>query len=333
MLLNILSINYELLDWQVKMVIVYGPTEDGMQSDLGRCFLATYNLFVLLASLLGDSLIIIATTRYNAIKLNKVHVAVMQHLAVADLLTSIFYVFPVIVAELTNRWVLGEFMCHLHSLARIWLYSAVLGLTCTLTTTKLLTVKFPFRCRIWSARGAHCVCLFIWVAAFVSLISLLDSYNNEYFLFFSYAKYSCFLKVKHDRIPSWCNHLTIIVWSIHTVLIATVILTSLLLVVEAKRAASRNNRSVRWEGILTVILTGAVVVVSFVPIAVFWLTPKIYYSASITRSAGILFNLNVMANFFIYAMTVQSFREFLKEKIINFLDTFCLIGETRPEEP
>ena len=310
------------------MVIVHGSTKDGVQSDLGRYLLATFNLFVLLTSFLGDSTIIIASAKYDAIKLHRVLVAIMQHLAVADLLTSIFYVFPVIVAELTNRWVLGEFMCHLHSLARIWLYSAVLGLTCTLTTTKLLTVKFPFYSRVWSARRTHCVCLFIWVAAFVSLISLLDSYNNDYFLFFSYAKYSCYIKVKNDRTPSWCSHLTSIVWSIFIVFILVVILTSLLLVAEAKRAAARANRAVRWPGILTVVLTGAVVVISFGPIAVFWLTDEKNYSAETIRSAATLFNLNFMANFFIYAMTVQSFREFLKEKTGLILNKVRLSTQT-----
>ena len=309
------------------MVIVHGSTEDG-SSDLGRNLLATFNLLVLLTSFLGDTTIIIATAKYNAIKLHRVQVAIMQHLAAADLLTSIFYVFPVIVAELTNRWVLGEFICHLHSLARIWLYSAVLGLTCTLTTTKLLTVKFPFYCRVWSARGAHYICLFIWVAALVSLSGSLDSYNNDYFLFFSYAKYSCYIKVKNDRTPLWSSYLTSIVWSIFIVFILAVILTSLLLVVEAKRVAARANRAVRWPGILTVVLTGAVVVISFGPIAVFWLTDEKNYSAGTVRSAATLFNLNVMANFFIYAMTVQSFREFLREKTEFILNKVRLTTQT-----
>ena len=300
------------------MAIEHGSLEDGIQSDVERYLLATYDLFVLLTSLFGDTTILIATTKYNAIKLNKTHIVIMQHLAVADLLMSVFNVFPIIVAAIANRWILGELLCRLHGLVKFWLYSVVLALTCSLTTSKLLTVKFPFYSRIWSAKSTHGVCLFIWVASLAILTDFADSFSND--LYFSYVEYSCFIIV--ESVPAWCVQLLKVVWSVLIVLIITVILTSLLLVIEAKRAASRNNRAVRWEGILTVILTGAVVVVSFGLILVFWFTPKIHYSVAITRSAGILFNLNVMANFFIYAMTVQSFREFLKEKLREIFGRF-----------
>ena len=306
------------------MVIEYSSPEDGIQNVAVRYLLASYNLFVFLASLLGDTTILIATTKYNAIKLNKVHVAIMQHLAVADLLMSIFNVFPVILAVLSNEWILGEFMCRLHCLVKFWLYPVVLALTCSLTTSKLLTVKFPFYSRIWTTKGAHYACIIMWAACLVRLAEFLDSFNDD--LLFSFEEYSCFIRAQN--IPFWCEQLMKIVWPIHIILIATVILTSLLLVVEAKRAASRNNRSVRWEGILTVILTGAVVVVSFGPIAVFWLIPTIDYSPPRLHIVGVLFNLNVMSNFFIYSMTVQSFRKFLKDKTGLILSKLCLTTQT-----
>ena len=306
----------------------YDSLEDGIQTDVERYLLATYNLFVLLSSLFGDTTILIATTKYSAIKLNKVHVAIMQHLAVADLLMSIFNVFPFIVAVISNRWILGAFMCRLHNVVKYWLYSVVLALTCSLTSSKLLTVKFPFYSRMWTTKGAHFVCLAAWAASLVRLAEFLESSRND--LFFSYEEYSCF--VRAQNIPLLCEQLMNIIWPIYIVLIATVIITSLLLVEEAKRVASKNNRAVRWEGILTVILTGAVVVISFGPIALLWLAPSINFSPTILRTFGVLFNLNVMTNFFIYAMTVQSFREFLKEKTGLILNKLCRTTQTRQDE-
>ena len=307
------------------MGIKHGSPENEIQSDVGRYLLAAYNLFILLSSLFGDTTILIATTKYNAIKLNKVHVAIMQHLAVADLLMSVFFLLPSIVAVLTNRWILGEFVCLLDGLMKFWLYSVVLALTCALTTTKLLTVKFPFYSRIWTTKGAHFICVFIWVASLVSLAEFLDYLNNHnYVLSFSYFEYSCFIVVERESmVPLWLYQLRKVVSLIHTALITTVIITSLLLVVEAKRIASRNNRAVRWEGILTVILTGAIVAVSFGPLSFIWTVSNfgtmITISGGIVRAATIMYNLNIMANFFIYAMTVQSFREFLKEMTLIIL--------------
>ena len=311
-----------------KMVIEYGSSELGIQSDFGRYLLATYNMFVLLATLVGDSIILIATIKYNAIKLNKVHIVIMQHLAVADLVMSVFFLFPNFVAMTTNRWILGEVMCFLDGLIKFWLYSVVLSLTCTLTTTKLLTVKFPFYSRIWSAKSAHCVCLSTWVASLLNLAGFLDYLSSsDYFPSFSYLEYSCFIRVKHQTmVPLWLYQLRKAVSSIHIFLILAVIITSLLLVLEAKRTASRNNRAVRWEGILTVILTGAVVVVSFGPFALIWTLSNLGIRISVpsVRAATVLYNLNIVANFFIYAMTVQSFRKFLKKKfsaIIHFANS------------
>ena len=52
-----------------------------------RQLLICWNITVLLTSLIGDSLILIGTIRYKAIKQHKVIVAVIQNMAVVDLLT------------------------------------------------------------------------------------------------------------------------------------------------------------------------------------------------------------------------------------------------------
>ena len=70
-----------------------------------RYLLVTYLIMVLLSSLIGDSLIILASVRYNAIKLNKFIIAVMQHMAVGDLLRSTTCILPVIVSLIADEWI------------------------------------------------------------------------------------------------------------------------------------------------------------------------------------------------------------------------------------
>ena len=84
----------------------------GIKDDAEKYTLILWNLTVLLTSLIGDSLILIGTIKYNAIQQHKVIVAVMQHMAVSDLLQTVFRVFPTTVALVTNRWVFGEALCH-----------------------------------------------------------------------------------------------------------------------------------------------------------------------------------------------------------------------------
>ena len=297
------------------MVIEYSSPEDGIQNVAVRYLLASYNLFVLFASLLGDTTILIATTKYKAIKLNKVQVAIMQHLSVADLLISTFNVFPVTLSILTERWILGDLMCRLQQLITFWCYSTVLILTCTLTTTKLLTVKFPFRCRTWSARRAHQGCVSIWVVSLLTLIDKFPAFFSDDLLF-AYEEYSCISEIENP--PIWLEWFNRCFSSIQMFLIIIVLLTSVMLVVEAKRAASKHQRVVRWQGILAVLLTGTIFVISFGPLIWLGVTPDVHYDTDSLRAANFLSNLNVVANFFIYALTVQSFRELLKEKLTIF---------------
>ena len=168
-----------------KMVIRTDSPEFGIQNDGERMLLAAYNISILIASLLGDTLIVIATTKYKAIKLHRVHVVIIQHLAVADLLISILSIFPGIVAIITEGWFLGEFLCRLQFLG-IWFFAVVLALTCCLTTSKLMTVKLPFYCRMWSARNAHFVCLSIWVLSLLNLVGTFLSFGLNNDLLFTY---------------------------------------------------------------------------------------------------------------------------------------------------
>ena len=44
----------------------------------------TWSVIVVLSSLLGDSLILLGTFRYKAIKLNKILAVIMQHMAICE---------------------------------------------------------------------------------------------------------------------------------------------------------------------------------------------------------------------------------------------------------
>ena len=60
----------------------------GIKSEAGRHALAGWLVFVVLSSLLGDSLILLASVKYRAINLHNIIVTFIQHIAVCDLLNS-----------------------------------------------------------------------------------------------------------------------------------------------------------------------------------------------------------------------------------------------------
>jgi hypothetical protein len=97
----------------------------------------------------------------------------------------------------------------------------------------------------------------------------------------------------------------------------TPIVTSILILITARRAASRQRESVKWQGITIVVLTVVVLLVSYLPHNVFIVSSHfgLKHSSTVKRILYRLTYLNIMANFFIYSLTVPSFREFLKLKM------------------
>ena len=97
--------------------------EQRIQSTPERVFLIIWCLFTLTASLLGDTVILVATLRYKAIQMHKVVIAVMQHLAISDLLQTVFRVLPTTLVLLSDEWRIGEVTCHIQS--NIYFFNAI----------------------------------------------------------------------------------------------------------------------------------------------------------------------------------------------------------------
>ena len=70
----------------------------GIHSKTERGLLIGYNSFVIISTVIGDTLILIGSLRYNAIKLHKILVTFIQHIAVVDLLLVVFTIVPVAVS-------------------------------------------------------------------------------------------------------------------------------------------------------------------------------------------------------------------------------------------
>ena len=138
-----------------------------IHSDTERGVLTVWMMTVFLTSLVGDSLVLLGTTKYNAIKQHKITVSFLQHLAVCDLLQALFVVFPTALALAADKWILGSFLCHVQNFLS---YIGVLVtwlLTLAMSVFKLVIIKFPLRTDGWcSARTGRRACAAMWVLAF-----------------------------------------------------------------------------------------------------------------------------------------------------------------------
>ena len=94
-------------------------TLHGMKNDAPKYLWVFFLVFVVMSSLIGDSIILIATVKYKAIKLNKMIIVIIQHIAVSDLMVVLTYVLPKIVSVIAEAWVFGNFLCKMMPYGKI----------------------------------------------------------------------------------------------------------------------------------------------------------------------------------------------------------------------
>ena len=299
----------------------------GIENDWERTILFSMDLLILLISLFGDSIILIVTIRYKAIKLQRVIVAVIQHLAVCDLMQAVFRVFPITLAVKADRWVLGKWLCKIEFNMQWFGLAMTFSLTGLMATLQLLTEKNPLKTNSWPAKFGHKLCAAVWCLCLGLYSPVLVSVLLYFDIQFNRLSYTC---LGSESTPNWFVgwaylqfYLTVFTfWIIPFIFI---VVSSVLLLIIAKSTASRQHgETVRREGFITVLLTVAVLLISTLP-ATLMIGFHQDINPSISRAVIHLQFFNVMSNFFVYILVITSFRKFLKLKIsqLSFLLKSC----------
>lgn len=189
------------------------------------------------------------------------------------------------------------------------------GLTCLLTTNKLLIVLFPLRSGAWSTRRIHVICAAAWLANCFT-----PGQIERYFflrsnhLKFSYLDYNCGYNEDLSPAPKWLND-TARVFPHAVLFIAAIVMivTSSVLLYKARRLALQQGGCLKWQGVVTVVSTTFVYLLSSFPW--FFLAITSIDDLKAWRFALFISNLNIMANFYVYCLTVKSFRMWLKKMV------------------
>ena len=199
-------------------------------------------LFLALSSLIGDTVILVASRNRENFRLNKFLVAIMQHIAVCDISVSIIMILPTAVSLLADAWVLGDVLCCVQPYISYYFYSVNLSLICVLTTSKFLLLRKPAQARKWSKKRAHIICGMIWMLFLLNPILLYTLGKDD--SSFDYRLYLCaygFNSYTWKKILPLVSVINFIIPN--SVMIATTIPT-LKYLFEARKSAIRNKKSV-----------------------------------------------------------------------------------------
>ena len=299
-------------------------TKYGIESVALRYTWAGYYLFVILSSFIGDTTILVASIKYQAIKLHRVIVVIIQHIAVCDLILSVDTIFS-LGSILKGKWIFGSFVCHLANYGEYYISTTSIFLISIMTTSKLLLIKYPLRFGQTSARKAHILCLGCWAAAFsVPASFFIVDRNDVYFSYRSYAPDYGYLS------ETWLYLKPPIAVLAIFAPVCLVVFTSIYLLLIARKFAQKDRQSLKWQGMITTVLTSTVFCISFLPMFLFLvLDPLLTLEVKVQRwylcllrVAISLLSLNTISNFYIYCMTVPSFRSFVLSRLQLFARLF-----------
>ena len=301
----------------------------GIHSDSERYTWAAYCLFVLLSSLIGDTLILYASSQ-NVFKLNKFIVIVIQHIAVCDLLFAVTAVLPGVTSLIANSWVLGEAVCYARVYVSHYIYTVGMAFIAVLTTTKLMLLKYPVWCAHWTKKLGHRICSFIYIIPLIIPGARLIVDKNN--IAFDYTTYNCEYMHQADVWMKISPILAVITLFIPNIVILATTIPTLKYLATAWKSARRARASLPLQGTLTVALTATIYCIATLPMFIFFIIkedPLIQasntslFQVRFHRIASFMGIINIMSNFYIYTLTIKSFRAFLSSRISSLLSA-CL---------
>ena len=287
-------------------------------------------LAALLSSIIGDVLILIASVRHHAILLNRFIVIVIQHIAFCDLVRSLSFLLPTMLGLLANGWVWGQVLAYVIFFFNIVTFQATNLLICTLTSTKVLVLLQPIRARCWSSLKIHLLCAVIWfLSSIVPTLRLIDNLN----LRFDYRLYHLSLGIASQWMRTTLNVAVVVFICIPLCIVTLTTFTTSIFLAKSWKLSKQTGARIRWHGMVTVNISAIVFFVSILPLSVsliasfskLTLISDAEKTVIFRRVSEFLTTLNIVSNFYIYCLTLPSFRNFVRKKTTTMVSSSKII--------
>ncbi|KAL5269138.1 hypothetical protein ACHWQZ_G002833 [Mnemiopsis leidyi] len=297
---------------------IYGIQQRGHQ-----LFWMSGYLITIILSVLGNIIILLATVKYKAIKLDKVTVTLILNIALSDLGHTMTTVVPRTAGVYDPEWVigLGRVVGEIRVCFGYYFYQSSMFLVMTLNLSKVTRLLMPLR--VTRSRSGRMIAGIVWVgsALWPALFLLVDPRDT-------YFDYRVYVANYGFRSPVWVYLLPVVVVMLGVLPNLVVVVTTIVLLVLARRISRRHKDRLQRLGIVTVILIAIVYCISNFPLSVYLIGQcsgaaqtdeegrevGTWY-IEFYRFAWNVIPLNNLANVVIYTCSINSFREFVRDKL------------------
>ena len=283
-----------------------------------------------------NSLVLVALPRVNTI--NKQTKLFMRSLAIADIGTGVFVVFPKIASLFIGFWPYGHVSCALYYFAKIFMYYAEQFSFIGISVDRFIAVTKPLRyCTKLTVNRCRVMVSSFWILpALIVLYSVINRYQNDLFResFSSYTSEegACVLTSGPETANTVGYIIGIVVLTIGPVLAVSGMSLKILQITvmhirkveqaptpQVAQNANRNLYQSRQEikVTLTMLVTTGAYVVAWLPlmfnsVANFFTDDK-YVSTVLWTTVDILFFSNCFWNAIIYSFKLSAFRRVVKQ--------------------
>ena len=273
----------------------------------------SFSIFIL--SILGNTVVLVATLKYNAIKLDEISVALIRNIAVADLGVAA-YIVSTLPGIIKRKYLYSDFFC---SFSKTWFYSCMMAevvLLAALSISKLLWILKPLQALSRSKKNGNIIAAVIWMTM-ICLAAATTIYResaNDNWTVYENAIYQC---SRQNVNKSSGILFKSIVMSFNAVPQVVITVATVWLLALVRKAGQ-----VHRQGLITIILVCALFFVSHAPYGCLYqvlkmLNVKDDWMSAFYRWSYYIVYLNYTANPFLYYASIDSFQRFVKQRVFR----------------
>lgn len=276
--------------------------------------LAIFCFVMVFFGVFGNGTVLYSSLRYNAIRLDRASLILVQNLAVADIIYTICVILPQLITYSAGRWVLGKVCCFIAAQIS-FIPGSVNTLTVLLITTyRLWLVTYPFSSI--SGNKVKIISVVTWILASAGTIISL-AYNSS--STFNPANGKCMSGVYENLKASVVLKIALIVIVMIPLFVIT--LGNIALCVIAIRSSKRQTKA-NYKALVMVCALSGIFIISWVPYVTYTFmkskNPEI--SQTLDLLAFHCIYINAFANPILYTLTNRRFGNYVKDVLST---VFC----------
>ena len=282
-----------------------------------RVPLSIYLSIVTLVGLLGNGTVFYSSVRYDAIRLDRVSVILVQNLAAADILYIISNILPQAVTCLAGKWILGPVYCFINAQIAFIPGSANALTVLLITSYRLWLVTHPFSAV--SELKVMIIAILTWMLATAgTVISLVYKSSST----FNPSNGKCMSSVYENAEAGPLFKFAVAVIIMMPLLVITIenIFLCAIAVRTSRRFQGQVNNKINFKALVMVCALSGLFILSWVPYVIYTFMKS--KNPDISQSLDLLaFNcisINAFVNPILYTLTNKRFGMYVKNLLQGF---------------